>query len=87
MDQLISLTLLRSLTLAGGIASTVLGLLLLFFPDFLNTTNKKISGAWWTGPSIFSCTVTKPFIWKKTTLSGALLLLVGIPLFGVFFIG
>ncbi len=86
MDQLISLTLLRSLTLAGGIASTLLGLLFILFPDFLNSVNKRVARASRT-PSVFQWSVTKPLIWKEPRLSGALLLLVGIPLFVVFFNG
>ncbi len=86
MDQLIPLTLLRSLTLAGGIASTMLGLLFILFPDFLNSVNKGVARALGKVPSVFPCSLTKHVIWKKTTLSGYLLLLVGIPLFVVFLI-
>ncbi len=86
MDQAILLSLVRTFTLSGAIASTLLGLLLIFFPDFLKSVNDRVSRALRT-PSVFSWTVTKPLIWKEPRLSGALLLLVGIPLFVVFFIG
>lgn len=80
MDQATLLTLVRTLTLVGGIASTVLGLLFFFPPESLHALKERIS--WWAGSSNFPRS-EKHVVLHSTDarLTGGILLLVGILLF------
>ena len=80
MDQATLVTLARALTLIGGIASTVLGLLFFSPPESLHALKERIS--WWTGSSNFPRSAKHVVLHSTDArLTGAILLFVGILLF------
>ncbi len=84
MDQAILLPLVRSLTLGGAFSCTVLGLLFLFPPP-QPTLRERIS--MWTGSTDVARSWNRVVVHSaKPSLTGGLLLLVGILLFVRFII-